>query len=200
MLTIDFIFTGFLPIAAQGIRDRFCEVLKNNCDERNNHPISFSHFLPYTRFANGVDLSNNDQYHQEDRNIVRLKCLALVAATPIIHAIGLVLNLANRIAKLISFAHFWHSSSAHYSLSEKSWSFGKDLLRVAFSPIIYIGLELSALYGLILPDNGRKLYATFERCAYGKDLLAPCFQPFPTRHLGGGSIAPNNSYNIDHHW
>lgn len=194
MSTIRFIFTDFLPGAARHIGERFGEVLKNDCDERYNRSVSFSHFLPYTSFENGVDLSNGDQYWEDDPNTTRLKCLGLVAATPIIHGIGLMLNLANRIAKIVSFAHFWHSSSDHLSLSEKSWSFGKDLLRVAFSPIIYIGLELSALYGLALPDSGRKLYATFERCAYGKELLAPCFQPYAARHLGGGIPGKKNEW------
>ncbi|OGN56385.1 MAG: hypothetical protein A3D96_05270 [Chlamydiae bacterium RIFCSPHIGHO2_12_FULL_44_59] len=194
MSTIRFIFTDFLPAATRHIGEQFGEVVKNDCNERHNRPVSFSHFLPYTSFESGVDLSNGDQYWEDNPYITRLKCLGLVAATPILHAIGLVLNLANRIAKIVSFAHFWHSSSDHYSLSEKSWSFGKDLLRIAFSPIIYIGLELSALYGLILPDNGRKLYATFERCAYGKELLAPCFQPYATRHLGGGVPGKRNEW------
>ena len=194
MSTIGFIFTEFLPRAASHIGERFGEILKNDCDERHNRPISLSHFLPYTSFENGVDLSNGDQYWQDDPNTTRLKCLGLIAATPIIHAIGLVLNLANRIAKIISFAHFWHSSLDHLSLSKQCWCFGKDLLRVAFTAIIYIGLELSALYGLALPDNGKKLYATFERCAYGKELLAPCFQPSPTSHLGGGIAGKRNEW------
>lgn len=188
-------FSDFLSFATYNIKITFGEILNNNCDERKNHPVSPSHFLPYTKFKNGVDSSNRDQYSALDSsNTIRLKCLAVVAATPIIQAIGLVLNLANRIAKIVSFAHFWHSSSSHLSLSGKIWSFGKDLLRVAFSPIIYVGLELSALYGLILPENGRKLYATFERCAYGEALLAPCFQPETKRHLGGASLEVPNAW------
>lgn len=195
MSAIHFIFTDFLPAATNHISKSFGEVLWNDCDERFNRPISFSHFLPYTRFNEAeVDLSNGDQYWEDDPNIVRLKCLGLVAATPLVHALGLILNLANRIAKLITFAHFWHASTGHYSLEEKGWSLGKDLLRVTFTPLIYIGLELSALYGLILPSNGRKLYATFERCAYGKELLAPCFQPYATRHLGGGIPGKRNAW------
>jgi hypothetical protein len=178
--------TVFLSRALKHIDERFKEILTKDCNEALNHPISFSHFLPYTSFKNGIDLSNGDPYWEDDPNTTRLKCLGLFVATPIVHAMGLVVNLANRICKIISFAHFWHSSCASVSLNQKIGSFGKDLLRVAFSPILYIGLELSALYGLILPANGRKLYASFERCAYGKSLLAPCFQPYPTQHLGGG--------------
>lgn len=194
MSTVSFVFTDFLPAAASQIGRSFGEVLTNGFNEHGNRPLMLSHFLPYTRFEKGVDLSNGDRYWNDDLNVTRLKCLGLVAATPIVHAIGLVLNLANRIAKIVSFAHFWHPSSEHYSLSERSWSLGKDLLRVALTPIIYIGLELSALYGLILPDNGRKLYATFERCAFGKELLAPCFQPCATRHLGGGIPGKKNEW------
>src|SRR5689334_11440960 len=98
MLTISFIFTEFLPTAAREIGETFSDVLKSDCDERRNHSVSLSHFHPFTRFENGVDLSNGDLYWRDNPKVTRLKCLALLAATPIIHAIGLVLNLANRIA------------------------------------------------------------------------------------------------------
>ena len=42
MSTIGFIFTEFLPRAASHIGERFGEILKNDCDERHNRPISLS--------------------------------------------------------------------------------------------------------------------------------------------------------------
>lgn len=194
MATVIQEIPGFLRTAAENIFEGYEDILTKGCDERWERPISLSHFLPYTKFENGLDLSNGDLYWNDDPKITRLKCLGLTVATPIVHAIGLVLNLANRVTKIITFAHFHDSATEGRSLSEKSWAVCKDLLRIAFTPIIYLGLELSAIYGLALPENGRKLYATFERCAYGKELLAPCFQPFATRHLGGGIPGQTNAW------
>ncbi len=184
----------FLLAATHHIVEGFGDVLANGLDESKNYPIFLSHFSPYTQFKEVGEYSfqradsNGDCYWKEELNVIRLKCLGLIFATPIVHAVGLVLNVANRVAKMISFAHFWYPMSVGCS-KRSSWS--KDLLRVVSSPFIYIGLELSAVYGLFLPENGRKLYATFERCAYGKELLAPCFQPDPKYHLGGGTPMPN---------
>ncbi len=185
------IFVGFfLEDLGQSLKD----IVTNGLDERKNYPVRLSHFMPCTKFLDGVDSSNGDWYWEDSPRVTRLKCLALATATPIVQAISTLLNLANRIAKLVSFAHFWHPSQEQYCLRERAWSFGKDLLRVAFSPIIYVGLELSALYGLILPNNGQKLYATFERAAFGKAVLAPCFQPHPTRHLFRGKPGEINGW------
>ena len=194
MSSIKFIFTDFVPAAARHISESYVEVLKKGCDERSQHPISLSHFLPYSEFKKGVDLSTGDVYWKDSKRVTRLKCLGLAAATPIVHAVGLTLNLANRVAKVISLAHFWHPSASHLSFAEKCCSCGRDLLRIAFTPFIYLGLELSAVYGLIFPKSGKKLYATFERCAYGKELLAPCFQPYATKHLGGGIPGKKNEW------
>jgi len=194
MASIIYAIPGFLQTAAENIVEGYGEIITKGCDERGERSIALSHFLPYTKFENGLDLSNGDLYWNDDPKITRLKCLGLAVATPIVHAVGLVLNLANRVAKVVSFAHFQDRATENYSLSDKSWAVCKDLLRIAFTPIIYLGLELSALYGLALPENGRKLYATFERCAYGKELLAPCFQPFATRHLGGGTPGQTNAW------
>jgi hypothetical protein len=186
--------TEFLSAAANHIVGSFRGVLTNGFDQPPDHPISLSHFLLYTQFKDGRDLSNFDQYGLEDSSTTRLKCLALIVATPIVHAISIVLSLANRIVKLVLFAHFWYPSQEQYCFSQRAWSFGRDLLQVAFLPIIYVGLEVSAVYGLILPNNGRKLYATFERCAFGRGFLAPCFQPDPKYHLGGSPLDQMNGW------
>jgi hypothetical protein len=189
----------FLKNASVNVYEGYIRTLLNGFDENDNHPISLSHFIPCNRWDEEqgglyiIDKSNEDEYFNDSPNVKRLKCLALVAATPIVHAISTVLNAANRIAKLVTLSHFWHPSANDYSFTQRFFEFGKDLIRVAFAPMIYIGLELSAIYGLILPYDGGKLYATFERCAFGRDLLAPCFQPSPSSHLGGGDTRqPNN--------
>ncbi|HSW86745.1 MAG TPA: hypothetical protein VLG49_04500 [Rhabdochlamydiaceae bacterium] len=189
----------FLVNSTQNVCKGYLEILLNGFDESQNYPVKFSHFIPYSKWERNrfyiIDRTNNDRYSDDSVRVKGLKCSALAAATPVVHAISTVLNVANRIGKLITFSHFWHPSQSYgYSFERRLFQFGKDLLRVAFSPMIYIGLELSAIYGMVLPYDGGKLYATFERCAFGKGLLAPCFQPEPTYHLGGGDINQPNSW------
>lgn len=56
---------------------------------------------------------------------------------------------------------------------------GQDLLRIAVTPIAFIGLELAVIYGVLSPYSGRKLYSSIERARYGICVLVPCFQSIP---------------------
>lgn len=151
-----------------------------------------------------IDKSTGDRYWKEDHSTIRLKCAALFFATLTLQPIALTLNAVNRIAKLVTFAHFWYPSQGEYQFKARLKEFGKDLLIVATTPLIAVGMLLSSVYGATLsPLDGRKLYATFERLAYsggyqafsvdgmdGKEpnrcFIAPCLQPEPGHHLCGG--------------
>ncbi len=90
---------------------------------------------------------------------------------------------------MLSFAHFREEGLSALSTTAKTLLWVKDIGSIVFSPIAAVGLQLAAIYGLFSPKNGRKLYATFERCIYGRALLAPCFQPNPAdnfQHALGG--------------
>lgn len=204
MLIIDnvkFFFIEILPAVACNLAKRYVKVAVESIDidDRNYRPVHLTHFIPCTPFKKVThdtgtfmernrikDLSNEDEY-LDDRE-VRWKYLALTLATPIVQAVGVLLSVALRIIKFITLAHFWYPFENEYPLCDRAWSFGKDILRIAFAPAIYIGMVVSPIYGLAFINNGRKLYATFERCIYGDALLAPCFQPKPTSHLFGTSI------------
>lgn len=139
---------------------------------------------------NLIDKTTNRVYLNESHIIVRVKCLALTLGTPIVHAVASVLNVAQRVLKLAVGFHFWApcENEKTYSFSARAAEAGKDLLRIVCTPFAYIGLEFAALYGVIMPYDGRKLYATIERAMYESFILAPCFQPKPTSHLFGGDI------------
>jgi hypothetical protein len=188
--TIKLFFTDFLPQAACHLAKSYAKVATQGIDDRSYRPVNLTHFIPCTAFVSDgyslTDSINADKYLEDV--LIPHKCLALIVATPLIQVVGILISVINRIIKLITLAHFWYPSEKEYSLSERAWTFGKDTLRVAFSPAIYVSMILSSIYGLIFTNNGRKLYATFERCIYGEALLAPCFQPQPTYHLGGTPI------------
>lgn len=192
--------TQFLINAAQNIVRNAGDTLFKGFDEDSDRPIHFSHFIPCNQWKVQdnlyiVDESTGDSYFNDSLFTKKFKCLALVVVIPIIHAIGIVLNLANRIAKLVTFSHVWFPiRAADNLLRNRATIFCRDLIVVAFAPIIYLGLEISAIYGLVKPYDGGKLYATLERLNYGKEFIAPCFQPSPKSHLGGGDINKPNSW------
>jgi hypothetical protein len=124
----------------------------------------------------------------------------LVVGTPIIHAVASLLNVAYRITLLITLIHF---RAEEYNDQGKLKPFpfkvslilaGTDFIRIFTTPLVYVALELAAIYGVVSPYNGRKLYASLERAQYGDGILAPCFQPEATKHLFGGDINKQNAW------
>lgn len=177
--------------------------------------LQFAHFNPISKWSleehEIVDKNTGDKYCNDSTRTVRLKCAALFAASWIIQPIGLTLNLLNRIAKIVTFAHLWNPSQEKYNFKARIAEWGKDILLVVATPLILVGMIFSALYGATLsPYDGRKLYSTLERLAYsggyqffntdydGKNphdyLLAPCFQPDPKAHLGGGELGKSDAW------
>lgn len=141
-----------------------------------------------------VDQTTGRRYWNESKGCVRSKCVLLALGTPFVHPFAVICNVVYRILKLISFSHFWMPKTGKYNFKARLAEAGKDLLRIAISPIALVGLELSSLYGIIRPYDARKLYASFERLTYNHFIMAPCFQPDPTRHALGGD--PNRPDQI----
>ncbi len=143
-----------------------------------------------------VDLTTGDKYCGDTENMVRIKCLALlVLGTPIVHGIALVLNVINRVAKIVSGMYFWHESLQGIDLKDRFFEMGRDIVTVAATPLLFVGLMLASLYGAaIRPYDGRKLYATLERAFYypQTDVIAPCFQPDMQRHFFNGDLETVN--------
>lgn len=142
------------------------------------------------------DETTQRPYWNEDEAVVRKKCAWLAIGTPIFHAIALVGNVAYRIIALLTLSHFWwpKEGEKEYSLKERAKDAGKDLLRIVAAPFVYVALEVSAIYGLFRPYDGRKLYASLERAEYGEYVLAPCFQPKPRKHAFGGDPNTRNAF------
>lgn len=126
-----------------------------------------------------IDETTKRLYRNEPEWIIRFKCTLLTVATPLVHTTAGCLYTAAKILKLVTLSHFWLPSQAEkrYGLKARLHHAASDMARIIIFPFALLGLELSALYGLVRPYDGRKLYASFERSLYGKPLLAPCFQP-----------------------
>ncbi len=149
---------------------------------------------PEERARDLIDESTGKKYGNEPKGTVRFKCFLLIFGTPFVHAVALLVNVACRIVKLVTFVHFWPNKDEKYDLSARKELAYNELLRVVSPMYTLIGLESSAIYGLFRPYDGRKLYATIERATYGNHILAPCFQPDFTKHLFGGSTDNPNAF------
>ncbi len=177
--------------------------------------LSYEHFHPYSLWAvdksgpafyNGkkrfiVDSRTGDKYLNEDLPVIWLKCFLLSVGTPIVHAVAAVVKIVFNLLKLISLYDFWKKiddsnkeNKANYNFTKRSLDAGSNILNIVFAPIAVILLEFAALYGMITPRDGRKLYASLERLTYGHFVLAPCFQPEPEEHLLGGDINQQNAF------
>lgn len=120
----------------------------------------------------------------------RLACAGLAVASPVVHAVALVCQAAYRtfhvlILGLSALCFFIGETPERRAVQMKriDQEVREDLTRIVMTPIAYLGLEFASLYGIFRPQDGAKLYATFERLEYNTPLLAPCFQPTPSSDL-----------------
>ena len=165
--------------------------------------VTIKHFNPFnkfevdhsgSRYSDGyskyvVDKTTGDRYWNEPGCVVGSKSFGLAWATPFVHTFALIAMAIFRAARTAIGYHFWKDTCGwrKVSISQRFIDFAADIFKIVMTPISLVGLELSALYGCVSPNNGRKLYASFERVAYGNFIIAPCFQPSPKRHLLGGN-------------
>ncbi len=177
----------FLSHAAGAIIGRYGELLFSDYDgNKKTHPVTIDHFWPVNSWRERnslyiVDQTTADVYWNDDSETKRLKFLAIAFFGPLVHAIGLVANGLNRSYKVLTFGHLYYRAQ-----DPRFMELAYDIARIALTPLIFIGLVFTPIYGLIRPNDGGKVYATLERTIYTQDLIAPCFQPFPRVHLGGG--------------
>jgi hypothetical protein len=126
-----------------------------------------------------IDKTTGRHYSYESPFTLRIKFALLLPTSPLVHYVGVIGNIVYRIFKILLFLPLISKIVA-----KKPWTFrelcietGKDLLRVLFAIPIYVGLEGALVLGLLMPYNGRKLYATLERAFYGDFLIGKTFQP-----------------------
>jgi len=144
---------------------------------RNRLTLCGEKVLPSNRV---VDPKTGDEYLDETTWLIRYKAYLLTTSTPFAQAALALFQMAKSAFKIGSLMPLW----------KKEESFGREAARFVLAPLVYVGLEAAAIYTLFCPLEGRKRYAQLERFLYGKEgiLLAPCFQPNPTHHLGGDAI------------
>jgi uncharacterized membrane protein (DUF2068 family) len=143
-----------------------------------------------------IDQTTGRRYFNESKGCIRTKCALSALATPVVHTVAAIVNIAYRILRIVTCADLWRPKKATEDKRFKArlWDMSKNLLRIAAAPLAIVALEAAALYGVFRPLDGRKLYATIERAEYESFILAPCFQPEPEKHALGGDIKKRDSF------
>ena len=112
-----------------------------------------------------IDQSTGRRYWNESKGIIRFKAALLALGTPLIHPItSLVAGVGLSALKVLSLFHFWAPKDINASFSDNLVDMSIDVLKIVLWPLFLLSLELSAIYGLISPYDGRKLYASLESC------------------------------------
>ena len=159
-----------------------------------------------------IDQSTGEKYLNESEEVVRIKCGLLFFGTFIVHPLASVIKIYNLLTSShfcddkgkgtdsidsVVCSHFGinkNGKKSNYNFTARLADAGIDFLRIIATPFSILALLFATLYGLYSPYDGRKLYATIERVAYGKAVLAPCFQPYPKSHALGGDINRRNAF------
>lgn len=127
-------------------------------------------FIPSGRWTDdGVyvkDDSSGRLYLNEPLNVTRQKCAALAIAGPTVVLEAAILQIALNVLRTVTFYHFWAHSEGEYNLKERAISFGLDALRILTAPIAVISMTFAAIFGIINPREGRKLYASIARAQF----------------------------------
>lgn len=103
--------------------------------------------------------------HLETPNYIRIKCAVLTFLVGY-QLFKTVYFSALRVAKILFLYHFWSNSVPDSSLKGRFIEFSKDALKIAFAPLLFVGLFLSGIWGIVRPYDGRKVYASYERLLF----------------------------------
>jgi hypothetical protein len=138
----------FVSVCAQMAPSLYGNVLFNGFQTqiKSEHrdklvPITLAHFSPCNTWeeveeekGSIIDKITGDRYWKQDLCTLRQKCAAAFAATFPFQTFGLLLNQINRIAKLVSLAHFWHEAPEDITFTARLTEWGKDIMRVVAAP------------------------------------------------------------------
>lgn len=184
-------FTSFLTVENSSSPD---SVLSEH-DDLDTSPLTLQDFLPgkwhkdqvgETKYQGNrlvfkyiIDETTGKRYRRQLRIGSRYIFATLALVGPVVQGIALLVNLIFRSLKLISLSHFWYCRQGEEpkSFKGKLEEAGLDLLRIVSAPIVFLGFELIAIYGIFSHHNGKKIYSSLERAQYTYLCIAPWFQP-----------------------
>ena len=124
------------------------------------------------------DHSTGNSYVAYEPSVMRLHSMYLVGATAAQH-VGRIANNFFNMTTLYQFAREIQIDSFQEGLA----TMGRDLIGIIATVVALPFLEIAALYGILSPCNGQKLYASIERLlckSYNLEMFHDDLQPHPT--------------------
>lgn len=103
-------------------------------------------------------------YFNDSPTLLRFKCALLSLGSPVLASVNVLVTMTVHSAGAL-----W--AGAHGNLRMA----GRHAARVAAAPLLGLGLQLTALAGILAPNLGRATYARLERPL--TLTIAPCFYP-----------------------
>jgi len=141
-----------------------------------------------------IDVATEKRYLNIESSSLRSIMLDHFVSGCCSNAYGAVQQVVIRILKLGSCYYFWPDCNKTHELIDKEEldvpfdayveigvvepkscsgrvkEVAEDVLKIALFPLTYLAMQASACFGLLSPNNGRKLYASFARIQYGDQL------------------------------
>lgn len=126
-----------------------------------------------------LDIDAGKFYWNEYKSTIRLKSFLLALPGFLNNITCTIAAISIQILKIISLYSLIDSFliSRTFEIINPLIDLANDCVRLIALPIYLIGIELSAIYGILMPYDGRKLYTFFEKAIYGKAII-PCFMAY----------------------
>lgn len=154
---------------------------------------TFSEFLSSRGPRYVIDESTGEKYLNESFSTLRQKLALAFVGSVFLQPLLITCQVALSVLKIISCYPMW-AEGDELSLQDRVVDMGKEACKVALSPLVLTMLIISPLWGMVFPNDGRKLYASTELYFYGFTPYTLCFVPSPTAHLFGGNLAVPNAW------
>jgi len=120
-----------------------------------------------------MDMSTREAYSYISKKELRKDFFSMIVKTPRDH----VSFVAQRVFRLITFYHY-HSKIRTPPWRQRVRMAKDDVLDILKPPLSLIFFEIAAIYALISPNNGRKLFASIDRVFYSPPIISLC----PEKH------------------
>lgn len=128
-----------------------------------------------------TDRSTNEKYLNDTTSHTWGKFVVITCGATPYHFVSIIVAAIYRFCCCLFFYAFWKPTDEQNNcFSARAFEWLTDTCRLLLSPVGFLLLFLTAVYGLINPSmDARKLHAQAEIIAYGFPLLALCMHPQP---------------------
>ncbi len=163
------------------------------CNERKEIPAE-SYELPLSKKdVIIIDKTTEKKHLNESKISGCFKGFLLAIGTPIIHPVTAVISIALRVLRIAIAAiliilslpaAIFRKNPRILILKFSSFIIG-DIFKIIETPIVLALLEVSALYSIVNPRDGKKVYSSLETWHYGEGLsiLSGSFMPLNIRDI-----------------